>query len=347
MTEEEKQLIRDNSHLPAHKLGHMVNKCPTVVRRFLTKEKLNNSQKKNHTYEKYKGIISPYNGKSGVYIILNQENHKFYIGVADDVGVRLKQHCLALGTNKHKNKKLQEDHNDGHNLYFETLFLGDIYEAYNIEADLIMLSFGEQECYNQTPVRQIPKLSKEFINIFQSRQEKCENGCIEYTGKLDKYGYGQCEFKRQHLSAHRLSYFLHYKQDPYSLHVCHSCDNRKCVNPKHLSLGTNKDNASDRNSKGRNNSIKKVNKQVLKTILKMQKDGLSDRDISKELNLHHTTIKRHSSRRVDNKIPQETILKIYKYYQNGMKKENIAQILNISKTSVRKYINEYNTSRTK
>ncbi len=43
---------------------------------------------------------------------------------------------------------------------------------------------------------------------------------------------------------------------PNNLHVLHKCDNRKCINPEHLFLGTNKDNACDRTIKGRSSSRK-------------------------------------------------------------------------------------------
>jgi len=51
--------------------------------------------------------------------------------------------------------------------------------------------------------------------------------------------------------AHRFAYELTYGTVARNISVCHECDNRKCVRPDHLFLGTNSDNVSDRDAKGR------------------------------------------------------------------------------------------------
>ncbi len=51
--------------------------------------------------------------------------------------------------------------------------------------------------------------------------------------------------------AHRISYKLHFGDVPLELSVMHMCDNRACVNPSHLTVGTAKDNAQDKMRKGR------------------------------------------------------------------------------------------------
>jgi hypothetical protein len=73
-----------------------------------------------------------------------------------------------------------------------------------------------------------------------------------------KYGSFQLG-KKKSIGAHRFSYELHH---PLSLNildipylVCHSCDNRLCVNPHHLRLGTDADNVKDRVERGRANSV--------------------------------------------------------------------------------------------
>lgn len=78
-----------------------------------------------------------------------------------------------------------------------------------------------------------------------------ENGCWEWIGAIDRGGYGAINFEGKVRKAHRLSHELFKGPIPEDLHICHKCDNRKCVNPEHLFPGTRFDNMQDCVQKGR------------------------------------------------------------------------------------------------
>ena len=77
------------------------------------------------------------------------------------------------------------------------------------------------------------------------------SGCWLWAGHIKPNGYGEQRVKGRLYLAHRLSWFLHFGDIPPGLLVCHRCDNRACVCPTHLILGSHQDNHDDMTKKGR------------------------------------------------------------------------------------------------
>jgi hypothetical protein len=105
---------------------------------------------------------------------------------------------------------------------------------------------------NARSVYETKMKATEIERFWAKVARKDPTDCWEWTrAKLPK-GYGQCNWRGQRMQTHRLAYILSSSQDiPAERMVLHTCDNPPCCNPRHLWLGTAKDNSADMVSKGR------------------------------------------------------------------------------------------------
>lgn len=143
------------------------------------------------------------------------------------------------------------------------------------------------------------------------------SGCWEWPLSLNVVtGYGQFNYSanpHKMISAHRMSYVVFVGQIADGLFVCHSCDNRSCVNPCHLFLGSPMDNIADMVRKGRYARSKRFQRgddhwtRRLPSLLKYkvdsdterairESDG-SNRAVAKSYGLSHSTVGRIRSGR--------------------------------------------------
>lgn len=142
--------------------------------------------------------------------------------------------------------------------------------------------------------------SKTVLERFEKYVDK-SSVCWEWQGKISTFGYGQFSITWGDCwQAHRLAFKLYKGIDPKNLCVCHTCDNRSCVNPKHLWLGTQQENIKDMIKKGRaikatseNNGGAKLTWKKVNEIRELYKTGkYFYKDLGKKFNVSKSTIKR-------------------------------------------------------
>jgi len=122
-----------------------------------------------------------------------------------------------------------------------------------------------------------------------------QTGCWEWIGTIVN-GYGQFRLKNKGVRAHRVSYCAYVSEFNKNQLILHKCDNKTCVNPDHLFLGTHEDNMKDmviknRQAKGTNNGRSKLkDNQVIEIRTLYSTREYSQRHLARKYKVTHRNI---------------------------------------------------------
>jgi hypothetical protein len=120
--------------------------------------------------------------------------------------------------------------------------------------------------------------------------------CRLHWSKPSGNGYCYVKHNGATIGAHKLSYILHFGYIPKGQLVMHSCDNPRCINPEHLSLGSAADNSKDKVLKNRQAKRyivgAKLSDVQVTWVRELHKKGYTNRQLGTFFGLHNTTINR-------------------------------------------------------
>lgn len=159
---------------------------------------------------------------------------------------------------------------------------------------------------------------KVIERFWKNVKRDVRTGCLEWQKSCSGNGYGQLWTGQSNNSAHTVAYSIHYGEIPDGMMVRHKCDNRKCANPDHLELGTNKQNMEDRSNRGHDKIVTYGGEQHFNAqltdddVIKMREMagmGRTALDISKKFNVSLSAASRAISGHTWSHLPGAIALK--------------------------------------
>ena len=142
---------------------------------------------------------------------------------------------------------------------------------------------------------EVERQRRRFGAPFESRLVRRDNGCLEWTGPTDRDGYGLRGSRFGERRAHRYAYVTAHGDIPPGMVVMHSCDNPRCCNSAHLSLGDQSANMADkvakeRQARGERNVHARLTADEVLAVRAAHKRGVTQQEIAGEYGVTQSAI---------------------------------------------------------
>lgn len=137
----------------------------------------------------------------------------------------------------------------------------------------------------------IPNLYTRFLSKIDAKGFD-PNECWVWRGAGKGNGYGHFNGPDGAVGAHRMAFMLFKGEIPDGMDICHTCDNRWCVNPDHLYAGTRQENMSDCVSRGRaaGGNRKHLKENQVQEVRRRLGAGMSPRLIANQMDINYATV---------------------------------------------------------